>query len=103
VVPGAADTVGAGLVQRRLVQTVTPEDGIDKLVALVRRAKELPEPAERVRIRVNAGVTIRQMAEALGTNHASVHRWEQGEGLPRGHYKLDAYIRLLEALKEFSG
>lgn len=58
----------------------------------------LPDFAERLRLRQSAGLSRRQVAEALGVSERAVWLWETRQdprnlGLPR------AYRRLLEAFR----
>ncbi|HEX2657845.1 MAG TPA: helix-turn-helix transcriptional regulator [Polyangia bacterium] len=58
------------------------------------RAAQLPPPEERLRIRRDARVTLRDIADVLSVTPMTVHRWESGEVQPR----LDqaaAYARVL--------
>jgi DNA-binding transcriptional regulator YiaG len=69
--------------------------GVDDLVERVRSRKQLPGPAERRRIREAAGVSLRDVAAAVGVSHTAVASWEAG-ATPREHRT--AYLRLLEEL-----
>lgn len=51
------------------------------LAALVLAAR-LPPPAERRRVRLAAGVSLRRMGEALGVSAPTVHNWENGHEGP---------------------
>jgi transcriptional regulator with XRE-family HTH domain len=63
--------------------------------ALYRR---LPDATRRTRIRREAGITRRQMADALGVSPMSLYRWEARGVRPRAHV-IRAYIDLLEELE----
>jgi predicted transcriptional regulator len=65
------------------------------------RAAQLPTPRERRRIRENAGVSIREAAEAVGVAAMSFWRWETGEVQPTRANAI-SYRRLLDALEEVS-
>lgn len=55
-------------------------NGASPLAELV-RASRLPPPAERRRIRLAAGVSLRRMGDALGVTAPTVHNWENsGDG-----------------------
>jgi DNA-binding transcriptional regulator YiaG len=69
--------------------------GVDDLVERVRIRKQLPAPAERRRIREAAGVSLRDVAAAVGVSHTAVASWEAG-ATPREHRA--AYLRLLDEL-----
>ena len=62
------------------------------------RAAQLPAPAERVRIRRAARVTLREFARTLGVSPMTVSRWEAGESMPR----LDQAARYARLLAEVS-
>ncbi len=64
----------------------------EELLASV-RARQLPPPGERRNIRQRAGLTLRQVAEAVGVDAVSVMRWEQGS-TPRPS-RAPAYKQLL--------
>ena len=69
---------------------------VDALLERVRARRELPVAAARRRIRQAAGVSLRELADALGVSHAAVRGWEAG-ATPREHRA--AYAGLLEALR----
>jgi DNA-binding transcriptional regulator YiaG len=72
-------------------------DGIRDLVTEV-RLTQLPAPARRKRIRVDAGVSARKAARALGVDVMTLVRWEQG-ATPRPEHAIP-YRRLLDGLEE---
>jgi transcriptional regulator with XRE-family HTH domain len=67
-----------------------------QLLERLRAKRTLPPAAERKRIRLDAGASLRDVARELGTSATSVDRWEQGAS-PRE--KTAAYARLLEELR----
>lgn len=67
----------------------------DELLERVRARRRLPPPTERRRIRERAGVSLRDLAAAVGVSHATIRNWEAGS-TPREHRA--AYARLLEEL-----
>jgi hypothetical protein len=71
--------------------------GVDALLAAVHAGTVLPAPAERVRLREAAGLTVAAVAQALGTRPATMGAWEAGRSEPAGD-RLEAYRRLLEGL-----
>ncbi|MEY9940526.1 helix-turn-helix domain-containing protein [Streptacidiphilus sp. MAP5-3] len=73
--------------------------GVDALLAAVNAGTVLPVPAERVRLRETAGLTVAAVAQALGTRPATLESWEAGRSEPTGD-RLAAYRRLLEGLAE---
>ncbi|WP_042386519.1 helix-turn-helix domain-containing protein [Streptacidiphilus melanogenes] len=73
--------------------------GVDALLAAVNAGTVLPVPAERVRLREAAGLTVAAVAQALGTRGPTLESWEAGRSEPTGD-KLAAYRRLLEGLAQ---
>jgi DNA-binding transcriptional regulator YiaG len=71
----------------------------DELLDRVRAQRRLPLPTERRRIRERAGVSLRDMAGALGVSHATIRNWEAG-ATPREHR--GAYARLLDELAKIA-
>ena len=57
----------------------------------------LPTPAERRRLREEAGFSREEIALAVGCTIRSVYRWEAGAREPRGVY-VSRYANVLEAL-----
>ena len=70
---------------------------VDELLEKVRARRQLPAPVERRRIREAAGVSLRDMASAVGVSHASIVSWERG-ACPRDPKHTAAYSRLLTEL-----
>jgi transcriptional regulator with XRE-family HTH domain len=70
--------------------------GVDELLERVRSRRKLPIAKERRQIRERAGVSLRDVATALGVSHTAVAGWESG-ATPREHRA--AYAQLLEELK----
>ena len=60
--------------------------------------RDLPSPSERRRLRVDAGLTVAQLATAIGVAPASVSAWEAGERVPQGIHRA-AYAQALETLE----
>jgi DNA-binding transcriptional regulator YiaG len=69
------------------------------LLERVRVTSQLPNPRNRRRIRERAGISQREMAEALGVGLMTINRWERGLTRPRGQQAV-AYTSLLQQLKE---
>ncbi|MEE1782675.1 helix-turn-helix transcriptional regulator [Streptomyces sp. SP17BM10] len=68
---------------------------VDALLAGAKPGLQLPEPAERARLREAAGVTQAQLAKALQTTTQTVKNYENGRSQPKPP-RLEAYVRLLE-------
>lgn len=58
----------------------------------------LPSPKERRRLRVDAGLTVAQLATAIGVAPASVSAWEAGDRAPQGVHRA-AYAQALETIR----
>ncbi|MEU3954031.1 helix-turn-helix transcriptional regulator [Streptomyces achromogenes] len=74
----------------RLKQVDALLDGLDDV---------LPPPRVRARLRLAAGLTQRDIADAVGVKRVAVARWEQGQVHPRRPHRT-AYIHLLKRLAE---
>lgn len=70
-----------------------------ELIDCLRTARRLPPPAACRAIRLAAGATQQQLADALDADRVTVARWELGERSPRGELRL-RYISLLDSLRE---
>ncbi|MFJ8038900.1 hypothetical protein ACIRBX_00110 [Kitasatospora sp. NPDC096147] len=75
---------------------------VEALLAKARDGGDLPEPAERERLRKVAGLTQIEMAEALLTRRETFARWEAGTAQPRAP-KRGAYAFLLAGLADIHG
>ena len=71
----------------------------DRIDALVASRSPLPPPTERKRLRVAHGLTLDEVAAALGVRRATVSGWESGKTEPRPPER-DAYARMLKQLAE---
>lgn len=71
-------------------------DPVEELVHRLQAAR-LPAPATRRRIREEAGVSLREAAQALGVHPMTVLRWETGAVVPT-RSNAAAYRRLLDRL-----
>lgn len=72
---------------------------LETLLERVRDLKRLPEPEVRRFLREQAGLSYREIAEALGVSHTAVRHWERGERTPSGDH-LHGYASLIEQLRE---
>jgi DNA-binding XRE family transcriptional regulator len=57
-------------------------DAVELRLAELLRAGQLPPVAERRRIRIQSGASLRRMGEELGVTATAVHRWEKGIDCP---------------------
>lgn len=62
---------------------------------------ELPAPAERKAVREAAGLTLAQVASAIGVTPQAVGLWESGHRTPRGSL-LGKYAEAISAMRELS-
>ena len=69
------------------------------LQRLVAAKRDLPPPLERRRLRQQAGLSIREFANALGVSATAVGRWETGEREPHGPF-LHVYVNGLRTLTD---
>lgn len=77
-------------------------DRFDAVDALLREVAEqqLPAPAERLRLRIAAGLSQQQVAGVVGvSSRMAVGQWESGEREPRAPHRA-LYARLLAGLAE---
>jgi DNA-binding transcriptional regulator YiaG len=81
-----------------VTQTMTSRD---ELLASVRARRKLPSAAERRRIREAAGVSLRQLGDAVGVSPMAVFRWEGG-ATPRDAQHAREYALLLEELRSIA-
>jgi DNA-binding XRE family transcriptional regulator len=75
---------------------------LDGLLENVRSRRQLPPSDERRRIRVEAGVSQRELARALGVSWTAVQRWEAG-ARPRRRDHVIEYRRALDGLRLLAG
>ena len=73
-------------------------DGVAALLAEVQLAVAFDDPGERVRLRKAAGLSLEQVARAVGVGRQTVANWEAG-GMPSSPSR-GKYLRLLEGLAQ---
>ncbi|WP_030889940.1 MULTISPECIES: helix-turn-helix transcriptional regulator [unclassified Streptomyces] len=59
----------------------------------------LPSPHVRAKLRLAAGLTQQDVADAVGVKRVAVTRWELGQTSPRRPHR-ENYLRLLKGLAE---
>ena len=59
---------------------------------------DLPPPSERRALRQAAGLSQKEMADAIGVTRAAVSHWESGARTPRGKF-LDRYAEAVRVLR----
>ena len=75
---------------------------VGELLAYVKAKSDLPPPEMRAAIRRSAGVTLSQIAGALGVTESAVWMWERGQRTPRPKTLLK-YGELLQELGRVAG
>lgn len=73
-------------------------DGVTALLAEAKLAAAFDDPEERVRLRKAAGLSLEQVARAVGVGRQTVANWEAG-GMPSSPSR-GKYLRLLEGLAQ---
>ncbi|AWL36570.1 transcriptional regulator with XRE-family HTH domain [Streptomyces sp. CZ24] len=76
---------------------MTDPDRLKRVDALVDDL--LPPPTVRAKLRVAAGLTQQEVAEAVGVKRLAVARWELGQTHPRRPHRA-VYMHLLNRLAE---
>jgi transcriptional regulator with XRE-family HTH domain len=74
------------------------EDGVAALLAEAKLTAAFEDPAERARLRRAAGLSLEQVAKAVGVGRQTVANWEQG-AMPSSPSR-GRYLRLLEGLAQ---
>lgn len=70
-----------------------------RILNQIRVRRSLPPPEQRVALRKAAGLTLQEVADAVGVTAAAVWNWERGERKPNAKH-LAAYLDALDALGE---
>ncbi|MFF5859877.1 helix-turn-helix domain-containing protein [Streptomyces sp. NPDC012751] len=76
---------------------MTDPDRLKRVDALVDDV--LPPPTVRAKLRLAAGLTQQEVAEAVGVKRLAVARWELGQTHPRRPHRA-VYMHLLNRLAE---
>ncbi|MFJ6452278.1 helix-turn-helix transcriptional regulator [Streptomyces hydrogenans] len=75
-------------------------DGSQRVDALLNSLDDvLPPPSVRAKLRLAAGLTQQEVAEAVGVKRLAVARWELGQAHPRRPHR-ENYMHLLKGLAE---
>src|SRR5687768_4809439 len=82
---------------RTVAKHRSADGAIIQLAQEVRWA-QLPSPAECRRIRIAAGVSLREAAAPIGVDAMTLWRWENGRARPRREHAM-RYRKLLDALE----
>jgi transcriptional regulator with XRE-family HTH domain len=75
------------------------ESLLDRKLNEARKRRSLPAPHVRRLLRLNAGLTQKDIAQIVGIGRPTVTRWEAGMREPQGRNAL-AYAELLERLAQ---
>ncbi|WP_406377104.1 helix-turn-helix domain-containing protein [Streptomyces sp. NBC_00197] len=70
--------------------------------ALLAAHTPLPLPVERGRVRRSLGISLEDVARAVGLSPAVLHAWEEGLAIPEGHPR-DAYAYFLHRAQSVAG
>ena len=74
-------------------------NNVNKLREKIRRLKGLPEPIERRRLRIMAGLTLQDVADSVGVTRSAISRWELGSRSPHQSH-LGPYVAVLTVISE---
>lgn len=69
----------------------------DRLRASIRARQALPSPARRSELRKTAGLTLQEVADAVGVTFGAIWNWENGIRQPRGEH-LRRYVEALDVM-----
>lgn len=76
-----------------------PSAAGERVRARMRVHLDLPSPPERRLLRHAVGLSLAEVAKAVGVTQQAVSLWELGERTPRG-VVLDRYVAALNAMRE---
>lgn len=71
----------------------------ERILERVQKRRSLPPPEEREALRKAAGLSLRDVADAMGVAATTVHFWETGQRNPNAQH-LDAYLTALSAMAD---
>ena len=71
----------------------------ERILERVQKRRSLPPPAEREALRKAAGLSLRDLGEAMGVAATTVHFWETGQRNPNSLH-LDRYLSALQAMSD---
>lgn len=71
---------------------------LNELLKRVDAIQRLPDPADRQRIRLAAGLTRDEMASQIGVTATAIYQWETGRADP-GKATVRRYVDLLDRLR----
>lgn len=71
----------------------------ERVLERVRKKRSLPPPEQREAIRKAAGLSLKDLADAMGVAPATAHYWETGQRNPNSLH-LDHYLSALQAMAD---
>jgi transcriptional regulator with XRE-family HTH domain len=71
----------------------------ERILERIRLRRALPEPEQRAALRTAAGLSLRDLADAMGVSTTTVFYWETGRRNPNAKH-LDAYLTALQTLAD---
>jgi len=74
-------------------------NNVNKLREKIRRLKGLPDPTERRRLRIMAGLSLQDVATSVGVTRSAISRWELGSRSPH-QSNLGPYVAVLTVISE---
>jgi DNA-binding transcriptional regulator YiaG len=80
------------------VLSETHEDALRALSTAVAARRALPEPQVCKLLRTTAGVSLAEVAKAVGVSKQAVWTWEEGTRRPTGA-RLERYLAVLDTLR----
>lgn len=76
----------------------TQDPSLTRLRATLDAKRALPPPAARRALRLAAGASIADVADAVGVTRQAISYWELGRRTPRGE-ALRRYVAVLDVLR----
>jgi DNA-binding transcriptional regulator YiaG len=70
---------------------------LESLRLRARAQRELPDPRRAKALRHAAGVSLQELADAVGVSQRAIAYWESGKRRPRGP-QLERYVEAINAL-----
>lgn len=71
----------------------------ERILERMSMRRALPDPEKRTAIREAAGLSLRDLADAIGVSTTTVHFWETGKRKPNAKH-LDAYLTVLKTMSD---
>lgn len=71
----------------------------ERILERIRMRRSLPQPEQRAALRKAAGLSLQDVADAIGVTATTVFYWETGQRNPSARH-IDAYMCALDTLRE---